>query len=54
MVLLKKFKMTSCFFNIEIITYWINLDQPELTCQIRNLGYETIIIIKNIKINYET
>jgi hypothetical protein len=26
MVLLKKFQITSYFFNIKITTYWINLD----------------------------
>ena len=34
--------MTS-FFNIKITTYQIDLDQLELTCQICNLGYETMI-----------
>jgi hypothetical protein len=33
------------FFNIKITTYYIDLDQPELTCHIYNIGYETMIIL---------
>jgi hypothetical protein len=39
------FRMTSVYIYIYIIKYWINLDQPNLICQIHNLGYETIIIL---------
>ena len=38
------FKVTF-FFNIKITTYWINLGQPELACQICDPGYENIITL---------
>ena len=34
-------------FNIEITTYWIDLYQPRLTCQICYPGYETDNFIEN-------
>jgi hypothetical protein len=33
------------FFNIKIITYWIDLGQPELICQIYDPSYETTITL---------
>ena len=41
-------------FNIKMTTYLIDLGQPELTCEILNLGYETIITLQKAnKKNYE-
>jgi hypothetical protein len=33
------------FFNINITTYWIELGQLGLTCQIHYSGYKTIITL---------
>jgi len=33
------------FFNIEITTYWIDLRQLRLTCQIHDPGYEIMITL---------
>ena len=41
-------------FSIKMTTYLIDLDQPELTCQILNPGYETIITLQKAnKKHYE-
>jgi len=39
------------FFNIKIITYWIDMGQLELTCQISNSDYETIVTLKKANHN---
>ena len=38
----KGFQDDMFFFNINITTYWIELGQLGLTCQIHYSGYETI------------
>ena len=35
--------MIASFNNTKIKIYWIDLDQPGLTCQIHDPGYETMI-----------
>ena len=40
----QNFKIIS-FFNIEITTYWIDLRQLRLTCQIHDPGYEIMITL---------
>jgi hypothetical protein len=33
------------FVNIKKTTYWIDLDQPGLTCQVHVLDHETVITL---------
>jgi hypothetical protein len=39
------------FLNIKITTYYIDLGQPELTCQIHDSSYEIMITLQKVNQN---